>query len=264
MDDVLDALAAQQQELLDLVRGANEADLGRPTRCEGWSVADVLLHLAQTNEMAIASVGGRLIEAGAELSAAMESGVRLSNDGGVVMDVDDWAEAAVQAERGPSATAVRDRWAESAQDQEAAFREVDLDTRVQWVAGMMAARSLATTRLSEGWIHTVDVASAWDVRPAPTARLWHVARLVWRTVPYAFARAGLDLHAPVAFELDAPDGSTWTFAPPDGKSDEVTVVRGPAEDLCEVAGQRATAAETGLTAQGPDAEAVLGAIRTFA
>ena len=30
----------------------------RPSACEGWSVADVVLHLAQTNEMAIGSARG--------------------------------------------------------------------------------------------------------------------------------------------------------------------------------------------------------------
>ena len=47
-----------------------------------------------------------------------------------------------------------------------------------------------------------------------------------------------------AFVLDAPDGSTWQFGDPLAAA---TVVRGSALDLCTVAGQRATAAETSLT-----------------
>ena len=39
---------------------------------------------------------------------------------------------------------------------------------------------------------------------------------------------------------------------------------GSALDLCHVAGQRASAAETGLSGTGPDADAVLELIRTFA
>ena len=43
-----------------------------------------------------------------------------------------------------------------------------------------------------------------------------------------------------------------------------TVLTGSAAELCEVAGQRATAAETALAGSGPDAEAVLRLMRTFA
>jgi hypothetical protein len=41
-------------------------------------------------------------------------------------------------------------------------------------------------------------------------------------------------------------------------------VRGPATDLCAVAGQRMAAADTALRAEGPDAESVLRLVRTFA
>jgi hypothetical protein len=87
-----------------------------------------------------------------------------------------------------------------------------------------------------------------------------VARLAWRTLPYAFARAGRQLHGPVGFDLVAPDGSAWTF----GMDDALTVVTGSAHELCTVAGQRARAEETGLVATGPDATDVLELVRTFA
>ena len=40
----------------------------------------------------------------------------------------------------------------------------------------------------------------------PADRLWHIARLAWRTIPYAFDRAGEPRPGPVAFELTAPSG----------------------------------------------------------
>lgn len=254
MDDVVRALGQQQDELRELVDGRTEAELLRPTRCEGWTAADVLLHLAQTNEAALASVEGRL------------EGFTLAPDAAAVPedgDVDDLAAAAVAAERHLTAAAVRDRWLASADAQLATFERCDLHARVAWVAGWMAARTLASTRLSETWIHTVDVASAFDLVPAPTDRLWHIARLAWRTVPYAFERAGCPLQGPVAFELTAPSGDVWSLHPPDD-TPAVTVVRGTAADLCEVAGQRADASGTGLRAEGPDAEQVLRLVRTFA
>jgi len=253
--DVLEALVAQQEELRALVVDRTDDELARPTRCEGWSAADVLLHLAQTNEAAVASVAGRLED------------FRLGGIGGEgASDVDELAELAVAAERDLAPTAVRDRWSASAQAQAGAFLACDPSARVRWVSGDLAARSLATTRLSETWIHTVDVASAFGIVPAPTDRLWHVARLAWRTVPYAFERAGRSLCGPVGFELVAPDGSTWAFGLDAAGVSEppATVVRGSAASLCAVAGQRADAVDTGLTAEGPDAGDVLTLVRTFA
>ena len=132
---------------------------------------------------------------------------------------------------------------------------------MQWVSGELSARTLATTRLSEAWIHTGDVAEALDVELTPSDRLWHVARLAWRTVPYAFARSGRDAPNAVAFELRAPSGKAWDFIPDVEPS---TVIRGEALELCLVAAQRAEPAETGLRGAGPHADAVLELVRTYA
>lgn len=244
------ALAAQQRELIDLVVDRDEQDLSRPSRCPGWSAADVLLHLAQTNEMAVASVADRLGEYVTSVTDLIPSA------GGI----DDWAGALVDAERG-TAVAARDRYLQSAAAQEAAFRACDPDHRVQWVAGEMAARTLATTRLTETWIHTVDAAAAFDLEPAPTDRLWHVARLVWRTMPYALTRGGVTPSGDIALDLDGPTGDRWTFGDVDAAT---TVVRGRAAELCTVASQRGDAAGTDLVATGPDADAALRLMRTFA
>jgi len=251
---VVQALADQQDELRALVRDEDDSGLRLPTRCEGWTVADVLLHLAQTNEAAVASVEGRLGEfrlGGVDGSSGVD-------------DVDALADAAVVAEAATlSPTQIRDRWLRSAHDQLAAFQAADAHARVLWVAGDMAARTLASTRLSETWIHSVDVASGLGADLPPTVRLWHIARLAWRTIPHAFARAGREPAGAVAFELTGPDGAHWSFRP-DGAGEPLTVVRGSAAALCEVAGQRADAATVGLTAEGPDADAVLALVRTFA
>ena len=250
MDEVVAALGAQQDELVGYVQGLDEATLDRPSRCDGWSVADVLLHLAQTNEMAVASVEGRVGEWIEGVAQGMEP----------VGNVDDWAGALVAAERGTPAASL-DRFLRSAPAQLAAFEGCDPKARLTWVMGDLAARSLATTRLSETWIHTVDAVLGFAPEPPPTDRLWHIARLAWRTLPYAFQRAGAEPPGPVGFELTAPDGTTWAFGMDDGPA---TVLTGSAHDLCTVAAQRAAAADTGLQATGPDAADVLRLVRTFA
>jgi len=45
-DDPVAALADQQDELIQLVDALSEDELLTPSRCDGWTVADVLLHLA--------------------------------------------------------------------------------------------------------------------------------------------------------------------------------------------------------------------------
>lgn len=250
MDDATRALADQQAELAGYVADLGADDLLRPSRCDGWTVADVLLHLAQTDEMAVASVEGRLQEFVDATASSIEPGGT----------IDDWAGALVDAQRTDPVTA-RDRWLAAADAQVTAFDSIPSDARVLWVAGELAARSLATTRLTETWIHTVDVAVAFGPPPAPTDRLWHTARLTWRTVPYALTQGGVAASGDTAFLLDAPDGSTWSFGDP---TTAATVVTGSALDLCTVAGQRGSAAGTTLSATGPDADAVLRLMRTFA
>jgi uncharacterized protein (TIGR03084 family) len=167
----------------------------------------------------------------------------------------------VERERGGPGSAVLERWERGAATLCRLFEEHDLHARVQWVAGELSARTLATTRLAETWIHTGDVAAAFDVAPAPTDRLRPIARLAWRTLPYAFARDGRELTGPVAFSLRGPAGEHWDFVPDE---EPLTTISGDALELCLLAARRVEPADTGLQGQGPDASAVLKLVRTYA
>lgn len=255
MHEVVEALRQQVEELAAIVDGLDEEKLAAPSACPGWSVADVLLHLAQTNEMASASVHGSLPEAAAAwVGPDAGSATRT--------DIDELAGAAVDRDRGATGAEVRDRWRRSADAMVSAFEGCDPSARVQWVAGDMAPRSLATTRIAETWIHTRDVCVGLGVEQPRSDRIWHIARLVHRTLPYAFLRAGLSAGpGAVRFELTSPEDPSmvWEFG-----DDGETIITGAAEDLCRVAGQRAVAPDTSLHGKGPDAENVLRYMRTFA
>ncbi|HEX7168490.1 MAG TPA: maleylpyruvate isomerase family mycothiol-dependent enzyme [Acidimicrobiales bacterium] len=255
MDDVFIALREQLEELRAIVDGLDEHALALPSACEGWSIADVLLHLAQTNEMATASARGSLGEAAAAW---------VGRDAGapVRTDVNDIADAAVARDRGATGTEVRARWIASASDMAHALEACDPSARVQWVAGDMAPRSLATTRIAETWIHTGDVCAGIGTEQPESDRIWHIARLVHRTLPYAFLREGLAPPGGVRFALTSPTRASvvWEFGPDDAP----TTIAGPAVDLCRVAGQRASASGTALVGTGPDAENTLRVMRTFA
>lgn len=248
-DDVLADLAAQHAELAHLLHDLTDASWHAPTPCPGWDVADVVLHLAQTDEAAIASAEGRL--------GARDDGTLLDAS---VADVDDLAERMVVEARDLTPSQIHARWTFATDRLRSVLAETPPDRRVQWVVGTFTARTLATTRLAETWIHTGDVADALGVPRVPDDRIAHIARLAWRTVPYSFARAGLAPPDPVGFDLVLPSGAHLAL----GLDGACTTVRGSALDLCRVAGQRAEAAGTSLTAEGPDATEVLRLVRTFA
>ena len=251
MDDVVDDLEAQQAELTGLLEPLDDDAWHWPTPCEGWDVADVVLHLIQTNRMAQGSHDGRFEEV---LSSLLEGA-------GPAADVDEGAARMVERERGLPPAVLLDRWRTEAAHLAASLRSGNPDEKVTWVAGALRRRTLAVTRLAETWTHTGDVAAALGVALEPTARLRHVARLAWRTLPYAFERAGRTLSGPVAFDLVGPDGDAWRFEASDPAT---TVVRGPGVELCAVAARRADPGATSLTAEGPDADAVLALVRTYA
>ena len=250
MNDILADLAAQHAELWSLLTPLDNAGWSRPTPCEGWDVRDVVLHLHQTDELALASLRGALAR---DIEEFMRAGGEES--------VDDAAAASVALARGAGGAAIGEQWRASAADVRAEFASVDPSARLQWVVGTLSARTLAATRLSECWIHTGDVATALGIELAPTNRLRHIARLAWRTLPYAFARADRELTGPVGFDLVGPTGDAWSFGL---DADPVTVVSGSGVELCVVAGRRRDPAATALVATGPDATAVLELVRTYA
>jgi uncharacterized protein (TIGR03084 family) len=246
VQEVLTALEEQHAELAALVSGLDEAGWKTPSACAGWSVADVVLHLAQTDEMAIASVEDRMSEF-------------ISGFPSTATSIDEGADLMVQAER-TSGPAAFERWQSRSSHLRSLFAACDPSARLNWVVGTLSARTLATTRMTECWIHTGDIADGLGVAREPTDRMWQIARLAWRTLPYAFTLNGRDMSGPVAFELTGPDGAEWTFS--DGEP--LTVVRGPALDLCMVAARRRPPADTALSGEGPDYEAVLDVVRTWA
>jgi uncharacterized protein (TIGR03084 family) len=251
MDPVVEDLSAQHAQLRTILENLKDEQWQASTRCEGWDIADVVVHLAQSDEMAIGSARGHYSEVMAELTQGLEP--TGSIDEGVA------AMVARQTDFPPSQ--LRERWSTAASELVDVLNTVDLSSRVMWVTGELSARSMATTRIAEAWIHTCDIASGVDITVEPTNGLRQIARLAWRTLPYAFTSAGRTMAGPVAFHLTSPTGEAWDFIPDEPA---LTTVTGPASDLCIVAARRAEASATSLRATGPDADAVLSLVRTYA
>jgi uncharacterized protein (TIGR03084 family) len=165
----------------------------------------------------------------------------------------------VRAERQAPA-AVLQRWRTARLTAIAALRAADPDQPLPWAAAPLKPATLATTRLAEHWAHGLDITGPLGLAFTDTARLRHIAWLAYRTLPYAFARAG-EQPGSVFCALTAPDGTeTWRYGPPEADS----VITGSAGAFCRVAAQRLTPAQSGLIGTGPNGATALGLLRSYA
>jgi uncharacterized protein (TIGR03084 family) len=243
---IFDDLAAEQGRLEEILLGLDEAQWLSASGAAGWTIADVVLHLAQSEEGVEATVARRY--PGSGLGAAAGD------------TMDDRAAEAVRAERAAPAE-VFGRWQRARAAALAALRAADPDQPVQWVAGVMKPATLATTRLAEHWAHGLDITRPLGIGFPDTPRLRHIAWLAHRTLPYALGLAGLPAVA-VRCELSAPADAAdvWRFGPPDAES----AITGTAGDFCRVAAQRLDPAQSGLWASGPHGDIAVRVLRTYA
>ena len=242
--DIIDDLMAEQMRIESILAGLDQGGWATASLCDGWSVCDVVLHLAQTQEAA---------------AATLSHPVRQRTMASVVQDVDAAASRAVAAER-DTPRAVFDRWRRACDEFVRAFRRADPEGAVHWVGGTLKPATLATTRLAEHWAHGLDIATPLGAVFPDTNRLRHVAWLGHRTLPYSFTISG-QTPQEVYCELVGPEGGeVWSLGAPDAPSS----IRGDGGASCRVGAQRLSPAESGLVTSGPHADAALAVLRTYA
>lgn len=245
---VLDDLAAEGDALDALLADQPEAAWAVPTPAEGWTVADQVGHLVWTDE--VATLAATDPEA---FAAAMQT--MLAGRGLAAVDDEAHARAAL-----PPAELLA-RWRAGRSGMVEVLREVPDGVKLPWFGPPMSATSMGTARLMETWAHGQDVVDALGLVREPTARLRHVAHIAVRTRD--FAHVLRDLEPPTEefrVELDAPDGSTWSWGP----ADAAQRVEGPALDFCLLAVQRRHRDDVAVTATGPGADRWLDLAQAFA
>jgi uncharacterized protein (TIGR03084 family) len=245
---VFDDLGAEQERLEDILAGLDEEQWMAPSAAAGWTVADVVLHLGQSEESVVLTVSGGDLRTGLGGAADADRGT-----------VQERVAELVRAERAEPGV-VFGRWRRARRAAMDALRGADPDRPVQWVTGPVKPGTLATTRLAEHWAHGLDVTGPLGIDFPDTGRLRHVAWLAHRTLPYAMTLAG-EQQAEVRCELTAPDGaSVWRFGRPEAES----AIAGAAGEFCRVAARRLSPDAAGLTVTGPHGATALRLLRTYA
>lgn len=244
-EDVFAALEAEQDGIARMLSALDPDAWARPSACAGWTVADVVLHLAQTEEAVAATVAGEPFPVPPGVS------------GGTI---DELMASWVASERDLDRELILDRWDAARRIAVKSLVDADPASLVVWAAAPLKSRTLATTRLSEHWIHAHDIADPLGIDLPDTDRLWHIARLAQRTIPFAFGRAGRGDAPSVRAELTGPTGEGWTF----GDADADVVIAGSAAEFCRIAARRLEPDEASISATGERAPEVLELIRTYA
>ena len=240
--DIFDDLEAEQEGLESILAGLSERDWLAPSGAPGWSVADVVLHLAQTEEAVVATATHTPAPDWREFGDTVDGAMA----------------ARVAAEQAPPEH-VFERWCAARRASVAALRSADPQRPLRWVAAALKPRTLATTRLAEHWAHALDVTTPFGIDYPDTDRLRHIAWLGHSTLPYAFSLQNQPPH-PVYCELTAPDGDVWRYGPPDAGS----TITGPAGDFCRVGARRLAPEQTRSVTNGPHAGAALRVLRNYA
>jgi uncharacterized protein (TIGR03084 family) len=247
---IFDDLEAEDDRLEDILSALTVEEWATESAAPGWSVADTMLHLAQTDEGVVRTIARAATtgDAGTGLLTRQETET-----------IDDAMERAVTAERAPGPE-VFERWRTARRAALDALRAADPRQPVPWAAAPLKPATLATTRIAEHWAHALDITEPLRIPFPDTDRLRHIAWLGHSTLPYAFGLAGQEPRV-VFVELTAPDGeSIWSFGPPDADS----TIAGPAGAFCRVGARRLAPAVSGLLTSGPYAAAALAVLRNYA
>ncbi len=237
MREILSDLVAEEQSLDQLLQKIAIRDWTRQTTALGWTIQDVVAFLASSEEFALS-----VIEEG-------ETPIRESN---AHESLDDYASAGIERGRSMRPQDVIEWWRGARAGVVDALSRMGRSDRLPWFGGPIAARTFATARLTETWAHGLDVQAIADIEAEDTARIRHIARFGWQSLPNAFKKAG-HAYVPIRLEIIGPGYAKWVYGPED--SDQR--IKGAAGQWCRVATRRLAAAETSLQAEGDVARLAL-------
>ncbi len=240
---IFDDLEAEQDQLDEILAGLSDDQWAAPSLANGWSVSDVVLHLARSEESVVAS------SSGAGIGERPPAG----------MSVDQAMDYLVATQRAEPAE-VFQRWQTARLAAVAALRSADPGRPLEWIEAPLKPATMATTRLAETWTHALDITEPLGLDLPDSNRLSHIAWLAHRSLGYAFALAGEEPQQ-IHCRLITPDGlAVWEY----GSAEAESGITGMAAEFCRVAAQRLAPERSSLQATGPHGDLALQLVRTYA
>ncbi len=236
---VIADLREEGDELHALLVPLRESDWARPTPFKGWTVAEVVQHLHDSDHLAVLA-----------LRSPDEFRERLRRA----------SSGALQREPLAPPELLRS-WREFYLQMCDLLAAADPNQRVPWAGPDMGVRMFATARQMETWAHGQDIYDLLGVRRTATDRLENIAVIGVRTFGWTFANRGLEPPgAPPYVRLTAPSGATWEWNEP---SDD-NRVEGLAVEFCHVVTQGRNLADTSLRVTGEAATRWMAIAQCFA
>ncbi|GHE98178.1 maleylpyruvate isomerase family mycothiol-dependent enzyme [Streptomyces fumanus] len=239
-------LAEEQQDFAALLRSLADADWRRPSAAAGWTVADQVAHLADTEEVAADTLTG-----GERAFAVAVPRHRTAEE---------FTAAGCRRGDGLGPARLTAWWEESAARTRRLLAARDPGDRVAWGLGM-TARTFATARQMEHWAHGLDIRDALGRPVDEPARLLRIAALGHSTLRYALARERVPWPRgrSLRLELTARDGTRHTVGP----ADATDVLHGPLLAWCRTATRRSRADPAAWRADGELAALALRYARAY-
>lgn len=237
LNDVLKALAADIDEVENLVRNIDEADWAKPTPAPGWSIADQIAHLTFIFRLA------KTAAADPDTFKGIAAKASQNFDGAV--------NAALQQFNGFPPKELLARFRSEGDASVEALAAVPENSVVPWLVNPLPPHVLACAGIMELFGHGQDIADALGVRREPTERLRPLVQFAVLTRDFGYLAHQLTPPAePFRFELTSPVGDVWTFGP----EDATQKITGPVHDFCLLVTRRRHRDDLALVATGEEAD----------
>ncbi|MBW3666023.1 MAG: maleylpyruvate isomerase family mycothiol-dependent enzyme [Actinobacteria bacterium] len=242
MRDILSDLVAEQQFLDQSLQRIPSKIWDTVTSNSPWTVRDTIAHLADFEDLGADAIAGG-------------DGVKEWQN---ASDLEEMRKRAVKKGRDMRFQDVIEWWRGARARVVEPLSHMNGDDRVEWIAGDMSARTFATFRLMETWMHGLDIYSTLRLEVEDTPRIRHVCWLGWKTLPYALKQAG-EHYEPVRIEVIGPGYAKWVYGPAD--SDQL--IKGSASDWARLAVQRIAPEDSRLKVIGDYAEKAIRHAQAF-
>jgi uncharacterized protein (TIGR03084 family) len=240
--DILSDLVAEQQFLDQSLQRIPNKIWDTVTPNAPWTVRDTIAHLADFEELgADAITGGDLVK-----------------DWQKATDLEEMRKRAIERGRDMRFQDVIEWWRGARAKVVEPLSHMNGDDRIEWIAGDMSARTFATFRLMETWMHGLDVYATLGLEVEDTPRIRHVCWLGWKTLPYAFKQAG-EYYEPVRIEVIGPGYAKWVYGP----ADTDQLIKGSASDWARLAVHRIATEDTRLKVSGEYADKAIEHVQAF-